>query len=40
LKSDVVKKVPFDTLDRLIDSTIAPSLNSAFDLKLQMEEEG
>jgi hypothetical protein len=39
LKSDIDKKVPFDTLDELIDSTITPALNSAYDLKLKMEED-
>lgn len=38
LKSDIDKKVPFDALDHLIDSTISPNLNSAFNLKLKMEE--
>ena len=38
LKSAIDKKVPFDTLDELIDSTISPNLNSAFNLKLKMEE--
>jgi uncharacterized protein YdbL (DUF1318 family) len=32
LKSDIDKKVPFDTIDKLIDSTISPALNSAYDL--------
>ena len=38
LKSDIDKKVPFDSLDKLIDSTISPALNSAYDLKLKLEE--
>ena len=38
LKSDIDKKVPFDTIDKLIDSTISPALNSAYDLKLKLEE--
>ena len=38
LKSDIDKKVPFDALDKLIDSTISPALNSAYDLKLKLEE--
>jgi hypothetical protein len=38
LKSDIDKKVPFDTLDKLIDSTISPALNSGYDLKLKLEE--
>ena len=38
LKSDLDKKVPFDTIDKLIDSTITPALNSAYNLKLKMEE--
>jgi hypothetical protein len=38
LKSDIDKKVPFDTLDKVIDSTISPALNSAYDLKLKLEE--
>jgi hypothetical protein len=38
LKSDLDKKVPFDTIDKLIDSTISPALNSAYDLKLKLEE--
>jgi hypothetical protein len=38
LKSDIDKKVPFDTIDKLIDSTISPTLNSAYDLKLKLEE--
>ena len=38
LKSDIDKKVPFDTIDKLIDSTISPGLNSAYDLKLKLEE--
>jgi hypothetical protein len=37
LKSDVDKKVSFDTVDGLIDDTITPSLNSSFDLKLKTE---
>jgi hypothetical protein len=35
LKSDIDKKVPFDTIDKLIDTTISPALNSAYDLKLK-----
>jgi hypothetical protein len=38
LKSDIDKKVPFDTIDKLIDSTISPALNSAYDLKLKLQE--
>ena len=38
LKSDIDKKVPFDTIDKLIDSTISPALNSGYDLKLKLEE--
>lgn len=38
LKSDIDNKVPFDTLDHLIDSSITPALNLAYDLKLKMEE--
>ena len=38
LKSNIDKKVPFDTIDKLIDSTISPALNSAYDLKLKLEE--
>lgn len=38
LKSVIDKKVPFDTIDKLIDSTISPALNSAYDLKLKLEE--
>jgi hypothetical protein len=38
LKSNIDKKVPFDDLDHLIDSTISPNLNSGFNLKLKMEE--
>lgn len=38
LKSDIDKKVPFDSLDKLIDSTISPALNSGYDLKLKLEE--
>lgn len=38
LKSDIDKIVPFDTLDKLIDSTISPALNSGYDLKLKLEE--
>lgn len=38
LKSDIDKKVPFDSIDKLIDSTISPALNSAYDLKLKLEE--
>jgi len=38
LKSDIDKKVPFDTIDKLIDSTISPALNSAYNLKLKMGE--
>ena len=38
LKSDIDKKVPFDALDKLIDSTISPALNLAYDLKLKLEE--
>ena len=38
LKSDIDKKVPFDKIDKLIDSTISPALNSAYDLKLKLEE--
>src|SRR6478672_306098 len=38
LKSDIDKKVTFDTIDKLIDSTISPALNSAYDLKLKLEE--
>lgn len=38
LKSDIDKKVPFDTIDKQIDSTIGPALNSAYDLKLKLEE--
>lgn len=38
LKSDIDKKVPFDTIDKLINSTISPALNSAYDLKLKLEE--
>lgn len=38
LKSDIDKKVPFDTIDKIIDSTISPALNSAYDLKLKLEE--
>ena len=38
LKSDIDKKVPFDTINKLIDSTISPALNSAYDLKLKLEE--
>jgi uncharacterized protein YdbL (DUF1318 family) len=38
LKSDIDKKVPFDTIDKVIDSTISPALNSAYDLKLKLEE--
>jgi uncharacterized protein YdbL (DUF1318 family) len=38
LKGDIDKKVPFDTIDKLIDSTISPALNSAYDLKLKLEE--
>jgi uncharacterized protein YdbL (DUF1318 family) len=38
LKSDIDKKVPFDSLDKLIDSAISPALNSAYDLKLKLEE--
>jgi uncharacterized protein YdbL (DUF1318 family) len=38
LKSDIDKKVPFDMLDKLIDSTISPALNSGYDLKLKLEE--
>jgi uncharacterized protein YdbL (DUF1318 family) len=38
LKSDIDKKVPFDTIDKLIDSTIGPALNSGYDLKLKLEE--
>jgi hypothetical protein len=37
LKSNIDKKVPFDELDHLIDSTISPNLNSGFNLKLKME---
>ena len=38
LKSDIDKKVPFDMIDKLIDSTIGPALNSAYNLKLKMGE--
>jgi len=38
LKSNIDKKVPFDALDKLIDSTISPALNLAYDLKLKLEE--
>ena len=38
LKSDIDKKVPFDALDKLIDSTVSPALNLAYDLKLKLEE--
>jgi len=38
LKSDIDKKVTFDTIDKLIDSTISPALNSGYDLKLKLEE--
>jgi hypothetical protein len=38
LKTDIDNKVPFDTLDHLIDTIITPALNSAYDLKLKMEE--
>jgi uncharacterized protein YdbL (DUF1318 family) len=38
LKSDIDKKVPFDSIDKLIDSTISPALNSAYDLKLKLVE--
>jgi hypothetical protein len=38
LKSDIDNKVPFDTIDKLIDSTISPALNSGYDLKLKLEE--
>jgi hypothetical protein len=38
LKSDIDKKVPFDTIDKVIDSTISPALNSGYDLKLKLEE--
>ena len=38
LKSNIDKKVPFDAIDKLIDSTISPALNSAYDLKLKLEE--
>jgi hypothetical protein len=38
LKTDIDNKVPFDTLDHLIDTIIIPALNSAYDLKLKMEE--
>lgn len=37
LKSDIDKKVPFDMIVKLIDSTITPALNSAYNLKLKME---
>jgi hypothetical protein len=39
LKSDIDKKASFDTLDHLIDTSITPALNSAYDLKLKMEED-
>jgi hypothetical protein len=39
LKSDIDKKASFDTLDHLVDTSITPTLNSAYDLKLKMEEE-
>jgi hypothetical protein len=39
LKSDIDNKVPFDTIDKLIDSTISPALNSGYDLKLKLEED-
>jgi len=35
LKDDIDKKVPFDTLDGLVDNQIIPVLNSAFNLKLK-----
>lgn len=35
LKDDIDKKVPFDTLDGLVDNQIIPVLNSTFDLKLK-----
>ena len=38
LKSNIDKKVPFDAIDKLIDSTISPALNSGYDLKLKLEE--
>jgi uncharacterized protein YdbL (DUF1318 family) len=38
LKTDIDKKVPFDTIDKVIDSTISPALNSGYDLKLKLEE--
>ena len=34
LKDDIDKKVPFDTLDGLVDEQIIPVLNSTFNLKL------
>jgi hypothetical protein len=39
LKSNIDKKASFDTLDHLVDKSITPTLNSAYDLKLKMEEE-
>jgi hypothetical protein len=39
LKSDIDKKASFDTLDHLIDTSITPGLNSAYDLKMKMEED-
>ncbi len=38
LKNDIDKKVPFDSLDKLIDDTITPALNAAYNLKLKMVE--
>jgi hypothetical protein len=38
LNRDIDNRVPFDTIDHLIDNTISPALNSAYDLKLKMEE--
>ena len=38
LKRVIDKKVPFDALDHLIDTSIIPALNSAYDLKLKMDE--
>jgi hypothetical protein len=35
LKDDIDKKVPFDTLDGLVDEQIIPVLNSTFNLKLK-----
>jgi NADH dehydrogenase/NADH:ubiquinone oxidoreductase subunit G len=35
LKDDIDKKVPFDTLDGLVDEQVIPVLNSTFNLKLK-----